>query len=330
MDKITEFCQPIADAIISGLEKVQADGCKWEMPWAAPKNRPYNWLTKEPYHGMNTFILAACQYNKGYRHPYWLTFKQMKTVESQFNADTGFTDEVHLTNKGAKSTRCLKVDRYPRKGYKKVSPTQYISPAGKSCGPDEGESFYSNVFNLFNVDQISGWPDGMWPDPIQSDHIEPSYDPCIGWWRAAGSQLPPLERRDYAAYSPPHDLVYMPDLAEFTEESQYWATLLHEFSHATSHKKRVGRDVKTRAEIKAYAVEELIAEFSASYLTAFFGIEGDLQHREYIGSYAEVLKNDPTIIRTCASEADKAATWLLKAGAMDWHNPFKTNEEIAA
>jgi antirestriction protein ArdC len=54
MDKITEFCQPIADAIISGLEKVQADGCKWEMPWAAPKNRPYNWLTKEPYHGMNT------------------------------------------------------------------------------------------------------------------------------------------------------------------------------------------------------------------------------------------------------------------------------------
>jgi len=58
MNKITQFCEPIAQSIIDSLEAAD-DGSKWQMPWASMEMRPYNYSTKEPYHGVNILVFAC-------------------------------------------------------------------------------------------------------------------------------------------------------------------------------------------------------------------------------------------------------------------------------
>ncbi|MBK7870735.1 MAG: hypothetical protein IPJ74_08625 [Saprospiraceae bacterium] len=55
-------------------------------------------------------------------------------------------------------------------------------------------------------------------------------------------------------------------------------TLFHELSHATGHEKRLNRPTITNPSQKGgkeYALEELIAEMSASYICASVGIDFD-------------------------------------------------------
>ena len=61
---------------------------------------------------------------------------------------------------------------------------------------------------------------------------------------------------------------------------------------------------------EAYAEEDLIAELTAAFLCAELGIDGELQHPEYIASWIKVLKNDKQAIFKASSAAKKAADYL--------------------
>lgn len=59
-----------------------------------------------------------------------------------------------------------------------------------------------------------------------------------------------------------------------------------------------------------YAFEELVAELGAAFLCAEIGIQGDLRHEGYIGSWVRKLKEDKRAIFRAASQARKAAEHL--------------------
>ena len=115
-------------------------------------------------------------------------------------------------------------------------------------------------------------------------------------------------------YIPSLDIIKMPTKGQFKTAENYYATLLHEMTHATGHKSRLNRDFTGRFGTEAYAFEELIAELGAAFMCAEFGLIGATieNHAFYLDNWLSILKNDKKAIFTAASQASKAAD-LLKS-----------------
>jgi antirestriction protein ArdC len=121
---------------------------------------------------------------------------------------------------------------------------------------------------------------------------------------------------DAAYYSPTVDLVCMPDLDRFRSSEDYYATLFHELIHSTGHASRLGRDcLQNPAPFGSpdYSREELIAEFGAAFLCGHAGIFPRVTENQaaYIDGWLRVLKQDRRLLPIAASQAQKAADWIL-------------------
>jgi antirestriction protein ArdC len=55
----------------------------------------------------------------------------------------------------------------------------------------------------------------------------------------------------------------------------------------------------------------MVAEIASAFCCAALGITPTVRHADYIGSWAEVLREDNRAIIRAASKASKAADWLL-------------------
>ena len=60
-----------------------------------------------------------------------------------------------------------------------------------------------------------------------------------------------------------------------------------------------------------YAREELVAEITGAFVCATLGIIPTVRHADYIGSWLEVLHADNRAIVRAASQASKAADFIL-------------------
>jgi antirestriction protein ArdC len=74
---------------------------------------------------------------------------------------------------------------------------------------------------------------------------------------------------------------------------------------------RLNRDLGGSYGTKKYAFEELIAELGAAFSCASLRIVPTVRHADYIGSWLEVLREDNRAIVRAASQATKAADYLL-------------------
>uniref|UniRef100_B0T6S2 Antirestriction protein-like protein n=1 Tax=Caulobacter sp. (strain K31) TaxID=366602 RepID=B0T6S2_CAUSK len=81
--------------------------------------------------------------------------------------------------------------------------------------------------------------------------------------------------------------------------------------HWTGHGSRLARDQSGVRGGKAYAREELVAEMGAAFVCASLGIVPTVRHADYLGSWLEVLKEDNRAVFRAASQASKAADFLL-------------------
>ena len=64
-------------------------------------------------------------------------------------------------------------------------------------------------------------------------------------------------------------------------------------------------------------MEELVAEMGSAFLTDHCGLAGELQHASYIESWLQALRNDKRLIFTAASQAQRAADFLLAPLALE-------------
>jgi antirestriction protein ArdC len=81
--------------------------------------------------------------------------------------------------------------------------------------------------------------------------------------------------------------------------------------HWTGHKTRLGRDQSGHFGTALYAREELCAELTSAFLCAALGIVPTVRHADYLGSWLAVLRQDNRAIFKAASQASKAADYLL-------------------
>ena len=116
---------------------------------------------------------------------------------------------------------------------------------------------------------------------------------------------------DKAFYSPAHDYIQVPPPQSYFEPINWHRTALHELGHWTGHASRLARDLSGAFGSKIYSREELVAEMTAAFCCATLGIVPTVRHADYIGSWLEVLREDNRAIVRAASQASKAADYLL-------------------
>ena len=105
----------------------------------------------------------------------------------------------------------------------------------------------------------------------------------------------------------------MPVIEAFRDAESFNAALAHESAHWTKHPSRLDRDFgRKRWGDEGYAMEELVAELGAAFLSADLELtpEPRSEHASYIESWLKVLKTDSRAIFAAASHAQRAADFL--------------------
>jgi len=272
--------------------ELEAGRVPWVQPWAARGGEgvgvalPRNAASKRPYSGINVLILWGAVIANGWPTQGWLTFRQAQAAGG-------------AVRKGERGTGVVYADRFTPEAEKERA---------RETGDDARTVPFLRRFTLFNVAQIDGLAADLAPDPLPlpEREIVPVAEDVV-----AASGVDFRIGGDRAFYVPALDYVAVPPQPAFFEQINYYRTALHELTHATGHPSRLGRDLSNGFGSKGYAFEELVAEMGSAFLCAALGIVPTVRHADYLASWLAVLKEDNRAIFRAASQASKAADWLL-------------------
>ena len=277
----------------------------WVQPWGtsaakAPLAMPRNAATLRQYSGINILILWGAVVQHGFPTQHWLTFRQALSLGGN-------------VRKGERGTTVVYADRFTPEDEKRRAREAGEGEAdqGSRRGSDHrsnGRIPFLKRFTVFNAAQCEGLPGDIAVEapPPPPGLIEPRVEALI---RATGIDF--RIGGDRAFYVPSLDYVQVPPPQAYFEPMNWHRTALHEMGHATGHASRLGRDFSGSFGTKKYAFEELVAEMNAAFCCASLGIAPTVRHADYIGSWLEVLREDNRAIVRAASQASKAADWLL-------------------
>lgn len=278
----------ITDKIIAELE---AGRVPWVQPWGtkaakAPLSMPRNAASARPYSGINVLILWGAVIERGFAGQSWLTFRQALALGGHIR-------------KGERGTTVVYADRFVPADERRRA---------REMGEEAQAVPFLKRFTVFNTDQCDGLSADIAttaPMPLPG-MIEPQVEALI---KATGIDFRIGGNR--AFYMPAEDYVQVPPPAAYFEPINWHRTALHELGHASGHPSRLNRDLGGSYGTKKYAFEELIAELCAAFSCASLGIVPTVRHADYIGSWLEVLHEDNRAIVRAASQASKAADYLL-------------------
>ena len=68
-----DIYQQVTNQILAAMETATGQGRRL---WDAQPSLPMNLATGKPYTGMNILILWGAAMSRGFKSPYWLTYKQ--------------------------------------------------------------------------------------------------------------------------------------------------------------------------------------------------------------------------------------------------------------
>lgn len=273
------------------IAELEAGRIPWVQPWGtaaakAPLAMPRNAATGRHYSGINVLILWGAVIEHGFPGQSWLTFRQALALGGN-------------VRKGERGTTVVYADRFVPDDEKRRA---------RETGEEAQAIPFLKRFTVFNAAQCEGLPEdvAIVAPPPPAGLIEPQVEALIGAtgidFRIGGSR---------AFYVPAHDYVQVPPPQAYFEPINWHRTALHELGHATGHPSRLNRDFSGSFGTKKYAFEELVAEMNAAFCCASIGIVPTVRHADYIGSWLEVLREDNRAIVRAASQASKAADWLL-------------------
>ena len=278
-----DIYQTVTNQILEVMETATGQGRRL---WDAQPSLPMNLATGKPYTGMNTLILWGAAISRGYRSPYWLTFKQAQAMGGQ-------------VRKGEHGALCIFYKPWESEGTN--------SETGET---ETTRGAVLKSFRTFNLDQIDGI-------------TAPATEPRAAFEILADAEAllqrtpaPIREGGDRACYIPSLDEIRMPARETFVNPEAFYSVACHEMTHSTGHKTRLDRDFSGRFGTEAYAMEELIAELGAAFLCAEVGILPTTRedHAHYLANWIKVLKGDTKAIFTAAAAASKAAAFIKGRG----------------
>lgn len=277
-----DIYQTITDRFVEQLKKGTVP---WQQPWTSCVQ---NIVSRKPYRGINAFTLGMTDRTS----PFWLTFKQALDLGGN-------------VRKGEKSLPVI---------YYKI--LEKRDAAGNVMVREDGRPArtpFVRWANVFNVDQTEGIE-----APVISTALSPAQPLEKAAVIVANAKICPIHHAGFAAvYSPTDDVIRLPAPTTFRSQEDYYQTLFHEMTHATGHGSRLDREgitqpVKFGSE--RYSKEELIAELGAAFLSNEAGTLNQVQFDNsaaYLNSWIQKLENDPRMIVSAASHAQRSTDFVL-------------------
>jgi antirestriction protein ArdC len=265
----------------------------WRQPWRGGGAQA-NLVTRKPYRGVNQLLLPL----HGFASPWWLTFKQLDALGARIRDGQA----RRAGGPGPSPVTFWKVDKLEDEDTRELK-----------------RRFFLRVYNVWNVDQLEGLPDGLVPKPAQGPAVEP-ISACeailAGYVERGGPAL--AYGGDSAHYNVVRDQLQLPDRDRFYSSEALYSTAFHEAVHSTGAEKRLNREElwspKATFGSALYAKEELVAEIGAAMLCTRAAIDteplGD-NSAAYIAHWLGRLRDDKSLVISAASKAQRAVDLIV-------------------
>lgn len=272
----SDLCQDITNNVIESLEQ---GTLPWRCPWDSTQtfNIPINLSAQREYHGVNVALLWMCQAKMRYSTAHWMTYRQAQNLGGQVRKDERSTPAVFY------------------KAFEKET-----GDVDDNGDPETKQIRVIRQFKVFNADQIDG---------IEAPDERPrfGFEPIDAAERLLVSAGVPIGHGGGRAfYVPSEDRITMPDRDRFESANDYYATALHELTHATAHRSRCDRPCyETKVKKGAYAFEELVAELGSLFAMSALGLSGEIVgHDSYIDHWLSILREDKRAVFKAAAQAE--------------------------
>lgn len=267
----------ITDKIIAAIE---AGVAPWKREWqgAGGIMTPIR-SNGEEYKGINVLMLWIAAHAKGYTCNKWYTYKQAQAVGATVRKGEKAESVVYFQMIERENKQTAKKEKFPM----------------------------LKVYSVFNAEQIDNLPEEEIPTPVDTGAKPIEYMEKFVANTKAKVQITGTQ----PCYSPVLDHIEMPAVNQFVSAESYYGTLCHELIHWTGHDSRLARFDKHGSE--DYAFEELIAEIGACFVTSKMGIDKGIDRSAaYVASWLKALKNDKKFIFKAATQAQRAADYIME------------------
>ena len=283
----------------------------WQKPWAGHAGNHRNLITGHEYRGANPLLLEMGMMMRESTTPLWIGSAQAKA-------------EGWHPKKGSRSVRILR----PQLNKRDVLDDSG-APKLDSNGDPEITAWVSyKVVPVSNVSDIQG------STPEAQAELDRRIQEALAQVNAAVDDRQRVHQAEahidqwpvpikhggaMACYSSTLDRIMLPKPEAFTSRETYLATKLHEIAHSTGHHSGLARPLGNRFGSKAYAREELIAEFASVLACLRLGIGYQLEmHASYLKSWAKHLKDGGSKeLLKVLSEARQAADEIVAEPELD-------------
>lgn len=253
------------------IKMMEAGTPPWRAPWR--NGFPINWKSQKVYRGINLLLLSPGEY---------VTYKQMKEAGGTLKKDQSAYIAVFFKMLENNDTK----EKFPMMRYYKVfNIEEQIDGMELRRQPTEPLKD-TEVFKT--AEEIAkNFPDG--PEVLTGTTLEGAY------------------------YNIKKDIVVLPPKKEFVSLHEYYSTMFHELAHSTGNARRLNRFMEDAGDTKyEYTKEELVAEIGSAMLCGVAGIAQETLENSaaYLTSWMKRLKDDPKMIVSAASAAQKAADYI--------------------
>lgn len=273
----------VTERVIAELEKGIVP---WEKPWTSGNpSGAFNRISKKPYSLLNQILLG--------KDGEWMTFKQVQDLGGH-------------VRKGEKASFVV---------FWKMQKVTEINEDGET---EVKQIPLLRYYNVFHISQTEGIEPLHKEDLKEVEPIEAAEKVLNEYIEREGIKLE-TSFTDEAYYSPLYDLIHLPKIGQFSRTEEYYSTAFHEATHSTMKKSRCDREQERKGKLVAfgseeYSKEELVAELGSASIMNRLGLETVHSFRNsaaYIQSWIKALKNDPKMIVSAGSKAEKAVKYIF-------------------
>ncbi len=281
--------------IITGqiLAELEKGVVPWRKPWRTLP--PANLVSKKPYRGINTFLLALA----GYGSQYWLTYRQAQALGGN-------------VRRGEHGTKIV---------FWKFNEYETETADGET---ENRTSAFLRYYTVFNLEQTEGLKALLALPPARP--IE-SAEAIV-----TGMPNPPAYEQGFlACYTPSNDTVTMPSPTAFHSQAEYYSTMFHELTHSTGHAKRLAREGFDRPQNLAVNRTRVRSSWRRWVARCSAASQESNKPRSPIPPHTSSrwiarLKSDSRLVISAASAAQKAADYIRGESAKDSPAVSETGE----
>lgn len=328
MEQITnDIYRQAAERIVALMD---AGNSIWQKPWvAAPgHSRPYSAASGLPFSGFNRFSLMSEMLANGWTDARFMTYRQVQTMAANMAKEGTKPEDLPYVRAGARGLPIYKYGFVEKK-------VPLLDAAGRPRMDAEGKPMvnivrgksYLRSYTVFSVESsVANAPPLPSVQPPQKWEVRSQVEGLIEKMGVPVKHEP----GNRAYYSITTDSITMPERGQFRDSldgsgqiteaasDKYLSVLLHEISHATGAKHRIGRAMSGVHGTPSYSREELTAETASCFLLAEIGLasptssETTTRTAAYLSSWRLAILDDPKALMTAFAEAEKAADWVMQ------------------